>query len=130
MCTVGGSLCVSPPANTGSLGARHASFSSTVHPRPACLTHIAAFAPLLSPVWLCRVPASQSLPKKPESLCLIRVIETGPPETKELLNCYPLVHLKDHLIKPLCVYVIFALFLIISLLIFVICFSHSSFPSL
>lgn len=38
------------------------------------------------------------------SLSLIRVIETGPPETKELLNCYPLAHLKDHLIKPLCVY--------------------------
>lgn len=49
-------------------------------------------------------PASHTLPGKPESLCLIRVIETGPPGTKELLNCYPLAHLKDHLIKTFCVW--------------------------
>ena len=79
---------------------------------------------------LAGLPASHSLPWKPESLCLIRVIETGPPETKELLNCYPLAHLKDHLIKPLCVYVLFSLFLIIPLLFFVILFFQSFFSSI
>lgn len=39
------------------------------------------------------------------SLGLIRIIETGPPETKELLNYYPFTRFKDRLIKPLCVYI-------------------------
>lgn len=103
-------LCVSLPANTGSLGTRHAPFNFTGHPYSACSpshkhTHTSR---LLLPLPLLHgfagFPASHTLPGKPESLCLIRVIETGPPGTKELLNCYPLAHLKDHLIKTFCVW--------------------------
>lgn len=43
-----------------------------------------------------------------DTLGLIRVIETGPPETKEPLNCCPFTHLKEHLIKPLCVYMFYS----------------------
>lgn len=58
----GRSPCVSPPANTGSLGARHAPFNFTGHPHPACLTqthkftHAEAFAPPASPAWPCWAP--------------------------------------------------------------------------
>ena len=120
----GRSLCVRPPANTGSLGTRHAPFNFTGHPHSALLslsrshththTHTNTHTrwPLLhQPLMygLEGLPVSHHCPRKPESLWLIRVIETGSPETKELLNCYPLAHLKDHLIKLLCVYVLFSL---------------------
>lgn len=75
---------------------------------------------LLNPQPLLCLSASRRLTRKLESLCLIRVIETGPPETKELLNCYPLAHLKDHFIKPfcLCVFILILFFLFIVILLF------------
>lgn len=112
----GRSLCVSPPANTGSLGTGTLHLTSQgIHIMRASHTHTNIhkhthrhMLRLLLPLPLlygpARFPASHTLPGKPESLCLIRVIETGPPGTKELLNCYPLTHLKDHLIKTFCVW--------------------------
>lgn len=51
--------------------------------------------------------------RAPCALGLIRVIETGPPETKEPLNCCPFTHLKRALNQALVhVYVLFSLLLI------------------
>ena len=120
----GRSLCVTWTANTGSLGNRHAPFNFTGHPHRTSLslsltnthTHTHGnthpWRPLLPQLLLPGLaghPDSRSLwLRKPESLCFVRIIETGPPETKETLNCYPLVHLKDHLIEPLCFSLLFS----------------------
>lgn len=127
MCTVGGH-CVSPLANTGSLG------TSTLHltSQSIHILHVSHTLPDPCYLSISSMAVQGSLPPiafprktKVTLTPLIRVIGTGPPETKELLNCCPLAHLEDHLIKPLCVCFILSLFLIIPIRFSVIPFFQS-----